>query len=201
MRKLFVITVAVGVLCAMLALPALGEEAKKDDVKIPAGQQVFMDAKCNMCHTVYSAGIGEPPTEDAEEAGQQEGPPDLSTAGAERDAEWLSLFLQKKEMLHDKKHMKRFKGSDEDLAALVEWLLTLKPAEEKPEAEATPAAEETREAEDKPEAEVTPEVEEAPEAGETPDADDSSQAGKAAAPAGETGTGKAAGSGRGCGTH
>ena len=145
MRKLFVIALAVSVFCVLLAAPALADEAKKAEAKkpaMPAGQKVFTEAKCQMCHTVYSAGVGEPPAEDAkaeeEEAAAEAGPPDLSMAGADRTAEWISLFLQKKEALNDKMHMKSFKGSDEDLAALVDWLLTLKPAEEDaPKAEKT----------------------------------------------------------------
>jgi cbb3-type cytochrome oxidase cytochrome c subunit len=145
MRKLFIIALAVSVLCVLLAAQASAEEAKKVDVKkpaIPAGQSVFTEAKCQMCHTVYSAGIGEPPAADEKtEAVENDGPPDLSMAGAGRTAEWLSLFLQKKEMLHEKTHMKRFKGSDEDLTALVDWLLTLKPVEkEAPKTEKAGAA-------------------------------------------------------------
>ena len=133
MRRWTVPIAVLSILCLALALPALTEESKKDD-PTPAGQQVFVAQKCQMCHTVYSTGIGEPPAEDAkeeeEEAAAAAGPPDLSIAGAGRTAEWISLYLQKKETLNDKKHMKSFKGSDEDLAALVDWVLTLKPVEE-----------------------------------------------------------------------
>jgi mono/diheme cytochrome c family protein len=139
MRRWTVPIAVLSILCLALALPALAEESKKDDVTpdtTPAGQQVFVAQKCQMCHTVYSAGIGEPPAEDAkEEEEEAAGPPDLSLTGTGRTAEWLSLFLQKKETLNEKKHMKRFGGADEDLAALANWLLTLKA----PEDEAAPA--------------------------------------------------------------
>ncbi|HYW68786.1 MAG TPA: c-type cytochrome [bacterium] len=136
MKKLLITALALSVLCVALAAPAFADEAKKEEAKMPAGQKVFMDAKCQMCHTVYSAAIGEPPAEDAEKKEDASGPPDLSMTGADKTAEWMSLFLQKKEALNDKKHMKRFKGSDEDLTALVDWLMTLKPVEkEAPKAE------------------------------------------------------------------
>lgn len=93
--------------------------------EMPAGQKVFTDAKCHLCHTVYSSGIGEPDAE-AEDAGAS---PDLSTAGAGRSAEWMSLYMMKKAAIDEKKHMLSFNGSEEDLAALVDWLLTLRPAE------------------------------------------------------------------------
>ena len=138
--KRWTIPVAVlSILCLALALPALAEESKKDDATpdtTPAGQQVFAAQKCQMCHTVFSAGIGEPKAETAkEEEEEASGPPDLSLSGTGRTAEWLSLFLQKKETLNEKKHMLKFKGTDGELATLANWILTLKA----PEVKAAPA--------------------------------------------------------------
>jgi mono/diheme cytochrome c family protein len=141
MKKLFVIALSLFVLCALVAAPAAAEDAKKEEVKqeeakkpaIPAGQKVFTEAKCTMCHTVFSAGIGEMPETDEEKEKALDGPPDLSMTGKGRTAEWMTLFLQKEETLNDKKHGMKFMGKDEDLGTLVEWLMTLKPAEEKVE--------------------------------------------------------------------
>ncbi len=140
MRRWTILVAVLSILCLALALPVLAEESKKDDATpdtTPAGQQVFVAQKCQMCHTVYSAGIGEPPAEDAKEETEEaeEGPPDLSLAGTGRTAEWLSLFLQKKEALNEKKHMMKFKGADEELVTLANWILTLKA----PEVKAAPA--------------------------------------------------------------
>lgn len=160
MKKLIIIVLAVSALCVLLSGMSFADEAKKEEAKkveatkveVPAGQKVFTDAKCQMCHTVYTAGVGEPPAEDAKDEGEEEdsGPPDLSLTGAGKTAEWMSLFLQKKEALNDKKHMKKFTGSDEELTALVDWLLTLKPAEKvapkAEKAEKVEKAEETSEA-------------------------------------------------------
>ncbi len=135
MRRWTILVAVLSILCLALALPVLAEESKKDDATpdtTPAGQQVFVAQKCQMCHTVYSAGIGEPPAEDAKkEEEEAEGPPDLSLAGTGRTAEWLSLFLQKKEALNEKKHMMTFKGADEELTTLANWILTLKAPEVK----------------------------------------------------------------------
>ena len=140
MKKLLIIALAVSVLCVLLAGPSFAVEAKKIEAEkgeakkaaVPAGQQVFVAQKCQMCHTVYSAGIGEPPAKDAkEEENEAEGPPDLSLAGTGRTAEWISLFLQKKEELNEKKHMLQFKGTDEELTTLANWILTLKVPEVK----------------------------------------------------------------------
>ncbi len=171
MRRWTVPIAVLSILCLALVLPALAEESKKDDATpdaTPAGQQVFVAQKCQMCHTVYSAGIGEPPSEDAKEEEEEAaaGPPDLSLAGTGRTAEWLSLFLQKKEALNEKKHMKRFKGADEDLTALVSWLMTLKA----PEVEAAPATTAKVEKAAEPEAPAKPEAPAEPEAPVEPEA-------------------------------
>jgi len=146
MRRWKVPIAVLSILCLALVLPALAEESKKDDAAAdatPAGQQVFVAQKCQMCHTVYSAGIGEPPAEDAKKDEEEaEGPPDLSLAGTGRTAEWIGLFLQKKEALNEKKHMLKFKGTDEELAVLANWILTLKVVEkEAPKTEKAEAAE------------------------------------------------------------
>ncbi len=105
-----------------------GETGAAEMPAMPAGQKVFTDARCQLCHTVYSSGIGEPPAANAE-AQDAEERPDLSAAGVGRTAEWMSLYMTKKAAIDEKKHMLSFGGSDGDLAALVDWLLTLRPEE------------------------------------------------------------------------
>ena len=80
------------------------------------GKKIFIDSKCNMCHTVTIAGI-ESKKSDAS---------DLSAVGKDKTAEFLMKYLKKETKLNDKDHKSSFKGSDEDLNKLVEWLLTLK---------------------------------------------------------------------------
>jgi hypothetical protein len=84
-----------------------------DDVD---GKKIFIDSKCNMCHTVTLAGI-ESKKSDAT---------DLSSVGEDRTVEFLTKYLKKETKLNDKDHKSSFKGTDEDLNKLVEWLLTLK---------------------------------------------------------------------------
>lgn len=80
------------------------------------GKKIFVDNKCNMCHTVTSAGI-ESKKSDAS---------DLSTVGKDKTVEFLTKYLKKEAKINDKDHKSAFKGSDEDLKVLVDWLLTLK---------------------------------------------------------------------------
>jgi mono/diheme cytochrome c family protein len=80
------------------------------------GKKVFVDSKCSMCHTVKSAGI-ESKKSDAT---------DLSTVGKDRTVEFLTKYLKKEVKLNDKDHKSSFKGTDDELKKLVEWLSTLK---------------------------------------------------------------------------
>lgn len=80
------------------------------------GKQVFIDSKCSMCHTVTSAGI----------TSKKSDATDLSAVGKDKTAEFLLKYLKKEAKLNDKDHKSTFKGSDEDLKKLVDWLLTLK---------------------------------------------------------------------------
>lgn len=80
------------------------------------GKKIFTDNKCNMCHTIQSQGI-ESKKSDAV---------DLSNVGKDKTAELLNKYLKKEAKVNDKDHKSSFKGSDEDLKILVDWLLTLK---------------------------------------------------------------------------
>lgn len=105
------------------------------------GAQLFIKYKCQTCHAVQSRGIGAPAKAKAEkdeddgwdDDDDDAGSPDLSGAGLARDSEWLNLWLRKKVATEKgKKHMMRFKGSDEERQVIVDWMLTLKTPVEEP---------------------------------------------------------------------
>ena len=164
MKKLLLLSlVAALLILSLLPASVLGEEEEKEEVAVPEGQTEFLKGKCNLCHTVVAVGIGEPREESEDEEDDVVLPPDLSFVGSSREAEWITLYLQKKETIDGNKHKKRYKGKDEGLAVLVDWLVSLKapgdtlavepdavepnavepdaeaPEAEVPEAEATPA--------------------------------------------------------------
>jgi mono/diheme cytochrome c family protein len=87
----------------------------------PAGKKLFIDNKCNMCHTVKLVGI-ESKKSDAS---------DIKTLDKEKSTEFWMQYLMKKEKLNGKDHKTAFKGSEEDLAKIVEWLLTIEEIKEK----------------------------------------------------------------------
>lgn len=102
-----------GVIIAIVALYGFAFTISSNDD--PAGKKIFVDQKCNMCHTVKSAGI-ESKKSDAT---------DLSNVGSEMKSEDMIKYLKKEIKLNNKDHKTAFKGSDEDLKKLVEWLSTL----------------------------------------------------------------------------
>jgi cytochrome c2 len=87
----------------------------------PPGKIIFKDNKCGSCHSIKSQGIVKGGEDTKDKAA-----PDLSNAGTKHNAAWMSKYLLKKETLNDEKHLKKFKGSDEDLEVLTNWLATLK---------------------------------------------------------------------------
>jgi len=80
------------------------------------GKKIFVDAKCNSCHTVTSMEI----------TSKKDDATDLSNAGALGDAQLIKSYLMKEAKINDKEHKMKFKGTDEELNGLVNWLLTLK---------------------------------------------------------------------------
>lgn len=86
------------------------------------GKVIFKANKCSSCHAIKSQGIAKTAGEETKD----KEPPDLSNVGTKHNAAWMAKYLLKKETLDDAKHLKKFKGSDEDLEVLTNWLATLK---------------------------------------------------------------------------
>ena len=82
------------------------------------GKQIFLDQKCNMCHSVSTAGI-EATTKSEKMKG-----PDL--VNSKHDAKTLSAYLKKTADLNGKKHPKAVTLSDADLNTLIHWSLAQK---------------------------------------------------------------------------
>ena len=100
-----------------LSAAALASVAFSDDV--PAGQAAFLENKCNTCHSVDSAGI-------AKKSKKMKGR-DLSDVGNRIEStEWLNGFLLKEQEKDGNKHKKTWKGTDEELDAIIEWIAGLK---------------------------------------------------------------------------
>ena len=80
------------------------------------GKQIFIDSKCNNCHTIVSIEI----------TSKKESAVDLSNAASAGNAELLKSYLLKESKINDKNHKLKYKGTAEELNVLVNWLLKLK---------------------------------------------------------------------------
>ncbi len=82
------------------------------------GKDIFVNAKCNTCHAIKSQDIT---------SKQADKYPDLSNFGNSGVSEENAIkYLNKEFDINGKKHPVKFKGSEEELKTMVEWLLTLK---------------------------------------------------------------------------
>lgn len=83
------------------------------------GKKLFLDSKCNGCHSVES--------QDIEALRKNSKAPDMSNAGEMiPSAEWAKKFVMREEEKDGKKHMRPWKGSEKDLGQIIDWLMTLK---------------------------------------------------------------------------
>ena len=105
-------------LFALLTLIAVVVLAARPASGGPDGKTVFLDKKCNLCHSVEAAGI-----QRTSKSEKTKGP-DLAGVAKKHDAEWIKRWVNKQEELNGKKHMAPFKGTPEELDALVAWLRT-----------------------------------------------------------------------------
>lgn len=85
------------------------------------GKQIFIDSKCNNCHTVTSNEI----------TSKKDGAVDLSNAGTAGDSQLIKSYLLKEAKINDKDHKVKFNGSDAELNTLSEWIASLKTESEK----------------------------------------------------------------------
>jgi len=80
------------------------------------GKQIFIDSKCNNCHTVTSNEI----------TSKKDDAVDLSNAGSSGDAQLIQTYLLKEAKINDNEHKMKFKGSEAELNTLSDWLSSLK---------------------------------------------------------------------------
>jgi hypothetical protein len=105
-----------GLVALLYATPSAGAPTPNtaDQVTFD-GKEIFLAQKCDLCHTVSSAG-----SEAKTKSDKMKGP-DLTTA-EKRDPKLLADFMRKTAQIDDQDHKKEFKGSDEELGALLSWI-------------------------------------------------------------------------------
>ncbi len=113
----------VGLLIAVggLVISAGGSGARADESL--DGKALFTEVhKCNMCHAVPAAGI-EAKTKSESMKG--------SDLGGKIEVEFAEIasYVRKEGELDGNQHKKGFKGTDEELQAIIDWLGSLEAAE------------------------------------------------------------------------
>src|SRR4051812_40276577 len=113
MKQTIGFTLSVLIAVVLLATLYAGSAGAAPDGKAP-----FLAQKCKKCHNVPPPGI-----ERAGKAGKMAGP-DL--VNLKVDAATLGKVLRRQAEVDGKKHPKEFKGSDEELNAVIAWILSQK---------------------------------------------------------------------------
>ncbi len=85
-----------------------------------SGKEIFTVQKCVKCHSVDSQDVATTSKKDPSEIS------DLSNVGAARERAFLVAYIKREETLDGKKHKYKFKGTEQELATLVDWLAALK---------------------------------------------------------------------------
>ena len=115
MTKTQIVVILVSVLVLGFAAP-MGAAAGD-------GKAAFTGAKCEMCHSVSAADIAA-----KVKSGKMKGP-DLSGFKSDDMAATVAYIMQKAAGEGGKKHLKGFKGTDEELQTILDWLGSLEAAE------------------------------------------------------------------------
>lgn len=105
------------VLLGTLLLTITGAWAQAAPALIAKGEKVYAEKNCALCHVIKGKGGT---------VGPMARGPDLSTVGAQRNAQWLKAFMQEPKAVNPKAKMMAFKGTEEELEALVAYLGSLK---------------------------------------------------------------------------
>ena len=110
-----------GLLCILLALTLVGPLAGSTVAEAEEssdGLTLFIAQKCNMCHSVPEVDVA------ALVKSKKMRGPDMPAESHEPD--WIVRYLKREVQLNDKDHKKEFKGTEEELKAIVAWIGELK---------------------------------------------------------------------------
>ena len=114
------LSIVLSLAIAAVAVMALSPSATADELD---GKALFTDThKCNMCHAVPAADIEAKTTSDKMKGGDLGGKVEVELAK-------MAAYLRKEADLDGKSHKKPFKGTDEELQAIIDWLGSLEAQE------------------------------------------------------------------------
>ncbi len=118
MKRLWtaLLTAAAAVAILALAAPATVAEEAGD------AKALFVDThKCNMCHGVAAVEV------EAKTKSEKMKGPDLSGYTSDKELSEIAAYMRKES--EDEQHKKGFKGTDEELQTILDWLGSLEAQE------------------------------------------------------------------------
>jgi mono/diheme cytochrome c family protein len=118
MRWTKIVPVTLG---CLLAIAVCGQSTA-EAAESATGADLFESNKCAMCHSVAAAGI------EAKAKIEKMKGPDLSGYTPTRKVEELFAFATQAIAIDEKKHKKKFAGTEEEFKAILAWLGTLEAA-------------------------------------------------------------------------
>ena len=119
-RWTFLVAMAVLAIAATLFFQPVTRAEEKPALD---GQALFTEThKCNMCHGVPAAEI------EAKMKSEKMKGPELG-GKLEKELEEIAAYVRKESEIDGVAHKKEFKGTDEELQAIVDWLATLEAPE------------------------------------------------------------------------
>ncbi len=117
---------ALAALAIALVVGVAGANGKPAATGVKDGKALFMEKKCNTCHTIKVAAIQKRKATSAESSEEKENTdkkvPDLSSVGLDRKADWMAKYLMKAEAIKGEKHGRKFRGTDAELKTVTAWL-------------------------------------------------------------------------------
>ena len=121
MKKLLFSSAALGAVLLAVALTGTRSSAAAD---APDAKRLFTEThKCSMCHSVAAADV------EARTKSEKLRGPDMSGFQTDMSFEKLAAFARKQAEIDGKPHKKEFKGTDEELQAILDWLGSLEAQE------------------------------------------------------------------------
>ena len=121
MKQLSILTLAAALTVFVMAIVPSPRILAEEEVD---AQALFVEThKCNMCHAVAAVEI-EAKTKSEKMKGE-----DLSGYKSDKELAEIAAYVRKEADLDGKSHKKPFKGTDEELQAILDWLASLEAQE------------------------------------------------------------------------
>mgnify|MGYP001085277882 CR=1 FL=1 len=125
--SLLLVPFVVILIIAQESQPSATEKDDASKIDVNLAKTKFIEAKCNTCHAYSEYSI------EAKNKSPNNKAPDISKVELKYDREFIAKYLLKEEQINNKKHPVAFKGSVEDLNAIISLMLLHKTPDDNPQ--------------------------------------------------------------------